>query len=340
MRSFLAASFLAFSVACQLAGSALAQVQSERQRAAISAFSEGDRLSAVGRWAEACAQYTESQRLDPQLGALLHVADCNERIGKLATAWNAFSEASALAEQRSDPRLQVARERTAALAPRVAQLRIQVAEPVTGLEVSVDGTAVALDAAETSFALDAGEHRLQASAPGAEPWTRTLRIADGTVERVQVPALRARDSFAAQDSLHTGGAQPERDPPMAPGATQRTLGWIAIGTGAAAGIATGVLLALQDDKADAVRDLANGLDTTDPAAVEQYDDDKRPLVEDQRQLAALSIATGVAGGVLLAVGVALLVTAPDDDDDNENAELTLAPALGPRAQLMVLRGRF
>jgi hypothetical protein len=329
-------------VAGQLGGSALAQnAQNEQQRAAIAAFSEGDRLSAAGRWAEACAQYTESQRLDPQLGALLHVADCNERIGKLATAWSAFREASALAEQRRDPRLEVARERAAALAPRVAQLQLSAAEPSAELAITLDGTAVAVGTSETSIALDAGEHTLQAQAPGMQPWTRALHVADGSVERVQVPALRPRHGFTARDSVPAGIVQPDRAAPASPGATQRTLGWIAIGTGAAAGIATAVLLALQDDKADAVRDLATKFDLMECVDCadrdEQFNEEKRPLVEDQRQLAGLGIATGVAGGVLIAVGAALLLTAPDDD---EEPELTIVPAPGPRAQLMVLRGRF
>jgi hypothetical protein len=338
-------SFLAALIAlAQLAGPVLAQKQSEPQRAAIAAFNEGDRLSAAGRWSEACAQYTESQRLDPQLGALLHVADCNERIGKLATAWNAFREASRLAEERGDERAEIARERTAALASRVAQLSIRATDP-DGLEVTLDGTAVSVGASGTSVAVDAGEHTLHAQAPGMQPWTRTLRVSDGSVESVQVPRLRAANDFGAAGATDKGMSESvATDSAASPGATQRTLGWIALGTGAASGIATGVLLALQNDKADAVEQLVEKYkgkgcpDCVDSLEqLDEYNAMEQPLVEDQRRLSAISIATGVAGGVLVAVGITLLLTAPDDD---EQPQVTLVPAIGQRAQLVVLNGRF
>jgi hypothetical protein len=333
-------------IAGQLGGLARAQDgQSAEQRAAIAAFVEGDRLSAAGRWSEACARYTESQRLDPQLGALLHVADCNERLGKLATAWNAFREASVLAEQRRDPRLQLARERAAALAARVAQLHIRAAEPAAGLEIALDGTAVAVGTSGTQVGLDAGEHTLEARAFGKQPWTHTFRIADGAVESVQVPPLRAESDLGAHGAASTGDVDAARSgAPAAPGSTQRTLGWISVGTGAAAAIATGVLLALQDDKADAARDLQQEFDSMlcpgcpqNEELEREFNAEKKPLVDDQRELAALSIASGVAGGVLIAVGVALLLTAPDGD---ENAELSIVPAVGPRNQQLQIRGRF
>jgi hypothetical protein len=172
-----------------------------------------------------------------------------------------------------------------------------------------------------------------------------VRVTDGSIERVQVPRLRAANDFGAEggtgrDLVDT----PRPDSAAAPGTTQRTLGWIALGTGAASGIVTGVVLALQDDKGDAVDALYRRYESQmcdgcpDNAELKRrYDAESRPLVDDQRRLSAISIATGVAGGVLVAVGVALLLTAPDDD---EQPQLTLVPAVGQRAQLMVLNGRF
>ena len=50
-------------------------------RRAVDAFEEAEKLIGQNRIGEACAKYANSYALDPQLGALLHVADCSERAG-------------------------------------------------------------------------------------------------------------------------------------------------------------------------------------------------------------------------------------------------------------------
>jgi hypothetical protein len=329
----------------QLAAAPGVLAQSAEQRAAIAAFDQGDRLAAAGRWSEACARYTESQRFDPQLGALLHVADCNERIGKLATAWGAFREATRIAEQRGDARLQVARERAAALEPRVARLQLSMVRPDAALAISLDGTRVAVGETGAVLALDAGEHTLRAEAPAREPWTRSVRIADGARERVRVPELQPVRALASAGgtvptAVPTAALAP--DAPPEPGATQRTWGWIAIGAGAAAAIATGALFALQDDRGDEVyalkreyeRMLCAGCAQNDSAA-QEYERMKAPLVDEQERLRGWSIATGVASGALIVGGITLLLTAPDQ---KEAVQLALVPD-SRRGQLL-LRGSF
>ena len=50
---------------------------------------------AQNRLAEACAKFDESQHQDPGIGTLYHYADCEDRLGKTATAWAAFREVAA-----------------------------------------------------------------------------------------------------------------------------------------------------------------------------------------------------------------------------------------------------
>ena len=49
-------------------------------------FQEGRRLMANGSIEEACAKFTESQRLDPSSGTLINLAACHAELGMTASA--------------------------------------------------------------------------------------------------------------------------------------------------------------------------------------------------------------------------------------------------------------
>ncbi|HEY1549617.1 MAG TPA: tetratricopeptide repeat protein, partial [Kofleriaceae bacterium] len=55
-------------------------------------FERGRALMAKKQYAEACAAFEQSQRLDPQFGTLFNLADCEVQLGKLATAWGRYRE--------------------------------------------------------------------------------------------------------------------------------------------------------------------------------------------------------------------------------------------------------
>ena len=56
-----------------------------------------------GKYAEACPKLEESMRLDSGIGTQFNLADCNEHIGKLATAWAGFLDVAAAAKAASQP---------------------------------------------------------------------------------------------------------------------------------------------------------------------------------------------------------------------------------------------
>ena len=49
-------------------------------------FRDGKALIAAERINDACAKFQESERLDPALGTLLHLATCYAQVGKTASA--------------------------------------------------------------------------------------------------------------------------------------------------------------------------------------------------------------------------------------------------------------
>src|ERR1700722_11823966 len=174
-----------------IAGGARAQ----ETAAAETLFNDGRALLAQGRYAEACAKLTESERLDAAVGTLLNLGDCYEKMGRIATAWAVFRQAAGMALTGKQPaRQKIADGRVAALEPKIPKLALVVTHPTPGLEVRRDGTL--LGAAEWS----ASSPSALAMDPGA-PGPRSRR------------ARGARSSEAAGERRQPGSrhhARPRR----------------------------------------------------------------------------------------------------------------------------------
>lgn len=156
---------------------------------AQAAFKQAEALVKEGKWAEACPLYEASYQADPQLGALLYLAECHERIGKTATAWAEFNDAIDLARAKGDPREERIRKRADSLAPKLAKIVITAPKPpIPGLVVkrgNVDITVLV----GSNLPIDPGDHELTASAPGYAPWKHTVTIAPASSTTVDIPPL-------------------------------------------------------------------------------------------------------------------------------------------------------
>jgi hypothetical protein len=109
---------LAVAVAMTIAlPTSIAHAQSaDDKAAAIRLYGEAQSLMDRQDYDGACAKYAESLRLDQGVGVMLHLADCYEKQGKLASAWEMFGEAGDLAtKQKDDERVTVAKKHAAAL---------------------------------------------------------------------------------------------------------------------------------------------------------------------------------------------------------------------------------
>src|SRR6185369_17293316 len=74
----------------------------------------------------ACEQFRASDKLDAAVGTELNLADCEEKRGHLASAWELYRTAAEKLSER-DERLAFARSRIQALAPRLPKLTLTLA---------------------------------------------------------------------------------------------------------------------------------------------------------------------------------------------------------------------
>jgi hypothetical protein len=296
--------------------------------AAQALFDQARALMAEERWTEACPKLEESQRLDPAGGTLLHLALCREREGRIATAWALYHDAlvQAKRENRRD-RAKVAEERIAVLTPRLPRMQIKVDEANAALRnfrLTRDGDEVGEAQWGESVPVDPGRRELRAEADGRRPWTAAVELVEKAELAISVPELApappAEESAPPRD--------PDRDAAGSRGDTQRTLGLVTGGVGIAAivtGSVFGVISMTQRDKADAAcappdRRLcsASGVEAGDAAIA----------------AGNASTVAFVLGGVLVAAGATLYLTAPS------RGSLAVAPSAGARGAALSLVGRF
>lgn len=254
-------------------------------------------LQGQGKLAEACAKYVESHRLDPKPGTILNVASCHEEEGKTATAWADYAEAATFAARaRQTERERFARARAEELEKRLSFVTFEFP---TGQEVTValDGKALTTAASGTRVPLDPGEHTVDVRAPGKMPWTTHVTVDAGPAERtVTIPPL-------ADDGVSSAPPPPIVAPgsPGAPPSTQRTLGWIGVGVGGAGLVVGSVFGAMTLSETSTIDEHCRG-SLCDAVGLAANDD--------AHASATISTVGFVVGGLALAAGVVLLVTAP------------------------------
>jgi tetratricopeptide (TPR) repeat protein len=200
-------------------------------------FREGKALGESGNITAACLKFEESQRLDPALGTLLHLAACYESEGKTASAWAAFGAAQELAQRaKQRDRAALARQRATELEKKLSRIVISVAQPVDGMTVEMDGRILSGPMLSMPLPLDPGVHVISVEAPGKKSWTAQLDVEQGpTTITLEVPRLEE----AVVESPPTAKPRPP-EPARAAGepdssaSTSRIAGFILGGVGLAA----------------------------------------------------------------------------------------------------------
>src|SRR5262245_7033223 len=142
-------------------------------------FTEGKRLLGQGDIKAACPKFAESYRLDPALGALLNLASCHEKEGRVATAWSEYRQAEAEARRANDRREAFSRKQAEALEPRLPRLTLVLGGATPGLTITRNGVPVGDGSFGTDLPVDPGVQEITASAEGYKPVKKRVEMAEG-----------------------------------------------------------------------------------------------------------------------------------------------------------------
>ncbi len=304
-RLTLAASVALIAVATSASPARAQDAQSQAMGRTL--FNEGMSFFTKGDYESACPKFEASLKQFPGLGTRGKLAECYEKLGRFASAWQQYREVAQLATRQGDPtREQIAAERAKSLEPKLSYVTIVVppARDVTGLVIKRGGRVLERSKIGSAEPVDAGSVAMEVSAPERKTFTGQITVMNGQSARFEVPALEsltpaatAAPSSATSDAPPASGSEPL--------AWHKPVGLVLVGTGIAAFAVGGVLGVAAKSKYDGAFD-GGGCDRGSKTC----DGPGQSAVDDARSQASLSTILFGAGGVLVVAGAIVLLTAP------------------------------
>ncbi len=204
---------------------------------AAALFDDGVKLLKQNKLAEACKAFESSNRIEPRAGTLIRLGDCREQNNQLASAWSAYKDA--LTRVKDPHKQKVARDRVAALEPRLSYLTIAVTSPIDGLAISRDDKPVDGGLWNRAIPIDGGDYAISATAPGHATWkgTATVPGEHGNIT-ITVPKLAedaqpiAAPTTTTQPVAVTRGVTPAPEAGLFTTKREVALGVLAVAVGA------------------------------------------------------------------------------------------------------------
>ncbi len=302
---------LAFSILLGTASSALAQSDADKATAR-NLFHEGQQALAAKDCETAADRYERADKLYQAPTIMLGLARAYVCLGKFVKGKEKYNlvmreQLPAGASQAFKDAVQDARKEIVGLDGKIGYLTLTVQGPAAeAAKVTIDGEEMPAAALGVRRPLDPGQHVIRADAVGWKPNEATVTITALQNTPFTV-SLQVDPNDVGGDASPGGGSS---------GDTLRLVGYIGLGVGAAGlifgGISGGLAIGKRGDLTDACTE-----DGKCPA-------DQQSNLDDFNTFGTISTVGFIAGGVLAAVGLVLVLVAPSGGSQ-EGATLSVSP---------------
>jgi hypothetical protein len=229
-------------------------------------------------------------------------------------------------------------EATKAQPTLVIDVKNRAGDDLVDVKVTLDGQPFPVRLDGTAVAMDPGPHTMTFEAPGFDPVTKSLVLKETEKDRRERVVLR-KASVATSEPAPSGSSSslPDEPPPL--DETSRGFGtqrWLALAVGGVglAGVAVGSVFGLKASSEWSAQQSACGSASSCP--------DHASAVTHHANLTtdgAISTWSFIGGGVLLASGGLLFLTAPRAYKPPSTG-LVVVPAAGPGTVAVELSSRF
>lgn len=175
-------------------------------------FADGLKAEDRGAWAEALALFERVRSIAVSPALYYHLAVCNEELGHLVEALNAFEIAVQEAERKNIAEvIEEASAHLKQLRPRIAQLTITLPPGAEDVRISLDDKPIRAALAGTAMLIDPGPHRLVIAAGNYEkPFEATLTTRVG--ESAKLTATLGRKKAAGASLTGPAATSPSSEP--------------------------------------------------------------------------------------------------------------------------------
>ncbi len=325
---------IALALLVTLGGQAVADKDKDK---ADSLFKQGKKLMAEKRYAEACAAFEQSFKLDPGIGGELNIAKCYEDWGKLGRAFAAYEHADQMAKDASDPREPKIHELVVGLEPQVPKLTIKLpagADPKLA-SATLDDKPIEAGAFGKPQVVDPGPHTIEYESNGKKK-KKVVPVERGGSSEVTIDAVPAAVASQPDNTSHEKPEQPATPPaPRDPGRNQKLLAYGAGGVGVVLiGISSYMTLSAKSRYDSALKTDCGGM-------TNMCDSTGLSITHDARHEANIATVLFLIGAVGVGGGVALYLTAPHAAKrTSDEHSLYLVPSVAPGAAGIVLGGKL
>jgi hypothetical protein len=291
-------------------------------------------------------RFTRADSLYHAPAVMLGLARAQVGLGKLVGAQEVYTRVAnetlaPNATSGSKEAVRDAKKELAALSPRIPSVVINV-KGSDAPQVTLDGIEVRTAALGVKRPTDPGEHVVKASAAGFETCDVTVSLAEGKTESVTLelkpeqavpvpvvvmPVVTKPPTMLPSPPAEVIPAAREAPAPTAPapdqvkraGSTQKTSGFVALGLAGTGLLLGGITGGLAVSKHGAIaKSCPDGLCPRADRSTLQ------PEIDSYNTVSTISTIGFIAGGVLAATGVVLILTAPR----TKSALTTVTPFIG------------
>jgi hypothetical protein len=306
-------------------------------------FTRGREMRAKGDCAGAVPLFRKAIDLYPEgLGSVRNLAECEEQLGHYASSRRAWLDLKRALLTTDDKKYEGwskdAEAASARLAPKLATLTVDVSYATPdgqaalskGVTVTLDGETLAPALVGTPLERDPGHHVVRAAGDRVqEPQQNAVDLVAGDNKHVALRVVVKPPPSSLEQSPPGNETAPATRPPAEgvvedrAGSTKRTVGWIAIGVGAASLVGAGVSLAVRQSALSDAENYCPGsnLSNCDPSHNGTVQSD----VSRGQTASTLVTVLGIVGVVGLTTGIVLIATS---HGHSQQSRLIITPTLG------------